>query len=356
MTTRAPISGACAWLGKDVAHSKRWVRDLEPRGLGEIDAALAATSARAIPWHQITRENFPLPAMAEVLKEVADELENGSGMVKLRGLPVERYGADELKRIWFAIGSHLGRPVFQNSRGELMREIQDEGQDVGKRYGEIKSGEGTKGVFLSSYARTLTNGPLRFHTDRTDVVGLLCARQARAGGVSRLCSSVAIHNEMLRRRPDLLDLLFQDIYRSRFGEEAGSVEEVYKLPIFGLRAGKFTSHYSLTYIEAAQMVAGVPKLTSEQRAAIELLMALAEELSFDMVLEPGDMQFLNNHVIYHARTAFEDDAPSGQSRLLYRLWLSMPNNRALPEGHEVLWRSIEAGAPRGGIGQAAAAA
>jgi len=34
-----------------------------------------------------------------------------------------------------------------------------------------------------------------------------------------------------------------------------------------------------------------------------------------------------------------------------RLWLSMPNSRTLPAGHEVLWRAIEAGALRGGIGQ-----
>jgi len=41
----------------------------------------------------------------------------------------------------------------------------------------------------------------------------------------------------------------------------------------------------------------------------------------------------------------------GQVRLLYRLWLSMPNSGALPPGHEVLWGSIEPGALRGGIGQ-----
>jgi hypothetical protein len=204
---------------------------------------------------------------------------------------------------------------------------------------------------LSSYARTLSNGPLRFHTDRCDVVGLLCARQARAGGISKLASSVAVHNEMIRRRPDLATLLYRDIHRSRFGEEADRHDVVYALPIFGVRDGKFTSHYSLTFIEVAQMVPGVPPLTAAQQEAIELLMTLADELSFAMHFEAGDMQLVNNHVIYHARTAFEDDADGGRVRLLYRLWLSMPNSRALPPGHEVLWGSTEPGALRGGIGQ-----
>ena len=210
------------------------------------------------------------------------------------------------------------------------------------------------GAVLSSYARTLSNGPLRFHTDRCDVVGLLCARQTRAGGISKLASSVAVHNEMLRRRPDLAAVLYQDVYRSRFGEEADRHEAVYPLPVFGVRDGKFTSHYSLTFIEVAQMVPGVPPLTAEQKEAIDLLMILADELSFAMRFEPGDMQLVNNHVIYHARAAFEDDAANGQVRLLYRLWLSMPNSRPLPRGHEVLWGSIEPGALRGGIGQVAA--
>ncbi len=123
-----------------------------------------------------------------------------------------------------------------------------------------------------------------------------------------------------------------------------------------MRDGKFTSHYSRTYIESAEMMEGVPKLTPQQIEAMNMLDAVAEEQSFGMTLEPGDIQFLNNHVIYHARTPFEDDAAAGQSRLLYRLWLWMPNSRPLPAGHEVLWRRIDPGVPRGGIAQEATAA
>src|SRR5260221_9104550 len=159
MAERAPVSGACAWLGKEMAGSKRWVRDLNPAAVAAIDAALRRAQAAKIPWQQTSPENFPLPGLELLFEAIAEELENGCGLMKLRGLPVERYAAEELKQIWFGIGSHLGHPVYQNTRGELMREIRDEGQDVGKHYGELKSAEGTKGTFLSSYARTLTNGP-----------------------------------------------------------------------------------------------------------------------------------------------------------------------------------------------------
>jgi hypothetical protein len=348
MKVRQPLLGPCAWHGAEMASSERWIRTLEPADIDAIDAALRAAQKAGLPWHETTADRFPIGRLRECLDDVADELEEGCGMVKLRGLPVERYEPLELRQIWFGIGSHLGRPIHQNYRGEMMREIRDEGAGAGERYGQIKQG-GTDGAFLSSYARTLSNGALRFHTDRSDVVGLLCARQADSGGRSLLCSSVAIHNEMLRRRPDLLELLFENVCRSRLGEEKGGAEMYYALPVFGVRDGKFTSHYSPTYIEAAQLLPQVPRLTSAQSEALALLIDLAKDLSFEMVLEPGDMQFLNNHVIYHARTPFTDDASAGRSRLLYRIWLTMPNSRALPEGHEVLWRNIEAGIPRGGI-------
>lgn len=348
--TPAPIRGDCVWHGRDIAQSRRWVRELDPADIAEIDDALRAVKRRGLAWQEVTSADFPLPGTARLLADVADELENGLGIVQLRGFPVERYSEDELRAIWFGLAHSLGRPVWQNKSGEMMRAIRDEGREVGQRYGQIADGGGT---FLSSYARTLSNGQLRFHTDRCDVVGLLCVRQALAGGASKLASSAAVHNAMLERRPDLAAALYEDVWRSRLGEEQGGESLAYPLPVFGQRGGRFTSHYSLTYIEAAQRMAGVPRLTDRQREAIDMLMALAEELSFEMRFAPGDMQLVNNHVIYHARTSFEDDPGPDRGRLLLRIWLSMPNSRPLPEHHGVLWRATDGGALRGGIGQAA---
>ncbi len=101
------------------------------------------------------------------------------------------------------------------------------------------------------------------------------------------------------------------------------------------------------------MLPGVRKLTEAEHEAIRMLLELAEEHCFEMRFAPGDIQLLNNHVIYHGRTAFKDDATSGQDRMLMRLWLSAPNSRALPEDHAVLWGDISGGKPRGGIAQPA---
>ncbi|MDC1288001.1 TauD/TfdA family dioxygenase [Gammaproteobacteria bacterium] len=348
----APVEGPSAWRGQDLANSRRWICDLQSRHIGDLDAALAMVENRGIDWREITVTDFPLPGLTDLIGQIRNELENGCGLMKLRGLPVWRYNEDQLRTLYFGLGSNVGTPVYQNRHAELMRCIRDEGADVGKRYGQIEDARMEDGKpFLSSYARTLSNGALRFHTDRTDVVALLCVNQAAHGGVSTICSSVSVMNEMLRRSPDLAHLLFEPWYRSRHGEEAEVADDVYALPICGLREGRFTSHFSLTYIEAAQTVDGVPKLSDAQQEAIDLLLSIAQELAFEMVLEPGDIQFLNSHVTYHGRTPFADDKGTARERLLMRLWLAMPNSRPLPLDHQVLWRNVEAGAVRGGIGQ-----
>lgn len=347
------LEGACVWHGAAMKENPRWIKEFPAVVLEQIDAAVR--SVKDIDWKNVDRNNFALPSAKAFFDDVREELENGSGMVSMRGLDVGRYDAEQLRRIWYGLGSHLGTPMFQNYRGEVMREIKDEGMGVGaKLYGATVDASGKQ--FLSSGARTLSPGQLRFHTDRCDVVGLLCVRQASEGGVSKLASSATVYNEILKRRPDLHALLCQPIARTRFGEEAGGEHVVYNLPVFGVRDGKLTSHFSLTYIENAQMLPGVRKLTEAEHEALRMLLAVSEEQSFEMRFAPGDIQLLNNHVIYHGRTAFKDDASTGQDRMLMRLWLSVPNSRALPEDHAVLWGDVGAGKPHGGIAQPAVAA
>lgn len=353
-TGRQPLSGRSVWRGEELSHDQAWSHSWTAAELAELDRAVAAARRRGLTWESVTRADFPLRSVAARLAEAARELEDGRGLVKLSGLPIERYGEAELRLLWMGLGRYLGTPVFQDCHGQMMRDVCDQGGDLGARHGRlVDRADGSE--FLSSKARTYSNGRLRFHTDRTDVVGLLTVRQARSGGISKVASTAAIHNAMLARRPELLELLYQPIYRSRLGEEADGAERVYPLPVFGLRQGKLTSHYSRTYVEAAQLLAATPRMTEDQWAALDLLAELAEELCFEMQLTPGDIQLLNNHIVYHARTPFVDDPASGQQRLLYRLWLSMPNSRPLPDDHAMLWRNVAAGSLRGGIGQPAAA-
>ena len=351
MTARQKIGGPAAWIGAELERDGSWVRPLDARAVAAIDGALAHLRAQGNAWPDLTAAEFPLGDFANDMTEIAEELENGRGLVLLRGLPVARYSRDQLKAIHFGLACHLGTPVYQSARGEMIGEITDEGAAARDR-GMLKDDTG-KDVFLSSRARVQTTGALRWHTDRTDVVTLLCVDQSMSGGLSQIASAVAIHDAMLERRPDLLEELYGDIPRSRLGEEVGGEAAHYMLPVFAIEDGHFTTHYSRTYVEAGQKVASVPKLTQRQWEALDMLAELGHELGLTHAFQPGDIQYLNNHILYHGRTAYED-SPDGQpsgNRLLLRIWISMANSRPLPASHAVLFGAIGAGELRGGIRQ-----
>jgi hypothetical protein len=345
----APISGPQAWLGRNMGSSHDWIRPLSPAAIAEIDAALKAVQRRGLAWPKFQREDFPLPTLSRELTAILDELETGRGFVLLRGLPVNRYTDAELKTLYWGLGAHLGWPRYQNATGELIGEVRDEN----RRYGEVREPTMDPGLGRSSRNKARSAGPLRFHTDRCDVVSLLCVRKANEGGLSKVVSAVSVANEIGRRRPDLSALLWQDYWRSRQGEEAGGEKNVFALPIFCLHEGKFSTQYSRTFVEAAQKLPNVPRMTPAQDEALDLHAALCEELCFTMELRPGDIQLLNNHVIYHGRTHYEDAPGADEDRLLLRLWLATPNSRALPAGYAPIWGATAPGVPRGGIAQPA---
>lgn len=344
---RQPIGGPAAWRGAALAAESDWIRHLSPDSIAEIDGALRETERCGLDWRDITVTDFPLSLVAAELAELSRELEHGRGFALLRGLPADNYDEAALRRIFWGLGTHLGTARHQNAAGELLGEVRDEV----RRYGTVRELAGSPGMPKSSRAKTRSNGALRFHTDRVDVIGLCCVRQARSGGISKIASSVTVHDEILARRPDLHALLCGDYHRSRQGEEQGGEQQSYALPVFARWQGHFTSQYSRTFVEAAQSIQSVPPLSAAQIEALDLLAEVADAHCLDFRLRPGDMLFLNNHVIYHARTTYRDDPRPGRDRLLFRLWLSMPNSRPLPPGHEVLWGRIEAGALRGGIAQ-----
>ncbi len=340
-----PIEGPCAWYGAELGARTDWVRTLDDAQRHEIEGALQAVRDR--PLYGFGRDDFRLPRTEPLLAAIRTELEEGAGIVRLRGVDVRRHDEPALRQLFWGLGCHLGTALYQNPSGEIMGEVRDETKLAAPSFTSDAPG-GIK----SSRARARSTGPLRFHTDLCDIIALLCVRNASQGGVSKIASSVTIYNEMLRRRPDLVPLLFQDYWRARPADgDSSAIRPTFPLPVWGIASGKFTSQYSRTFVELAQQIPGIPKLSAAQDEALDLLAEVAEEVCLLSAFEEGDIQLLNNNVTYHGRTAYDDDAATQRERLLFRLWLSTADSRPLPDGFEILWGDIRPGTVRGGVVQ-----
>jgi len=330
---RTPLSGPDVWLGKEMGQRTDWIHVLEKDEIADLQRAIRAVRSAGTDMYEVTAECFPLPILSRRFAAISRDLEYGCVVANIRGIPTDTFSMDDLRWVLWGIGAHLGTAVSQNKQGEFFAEVRDYGEQLGR--------PDSRGYRTAS--------SLRFHTDRCDVVALLCARQCREGGDSRIVSTPAIHNAMLERRPDLLEELFGAYHHSRQSEEVAGELPYYVNPVFGIHKGRFSSQYSRSYVESAQKFHGTPRLRKEQDEALDMLADLASELCLQTRMEPGDIQLLNNHVTYHSRTSIVDFDEPDKKRLVYRLWLSTPESRELPKDYEVLWGPTGAGEMRGGV-------
>ncbi|MGH2341217.1 TauD/TfdA family dioxygenase [Segnochrobactraceae bacterium EtOH-i3] len=304
-----PITSAVAWKGAELSKDDSWIFHLSDASLAGITEALAVANARGVVVPAMTQDDFPVSgALAADIAFFNEELENGRGFLLIRGL--NKLGLEEadLQTIYYGIGLHMGTPVSQNPKGDMI--------------GKVTSVGDPKQMNTRVYE---TNAYLPYHSDLSDVVGLLSIRKAKAGGLSSLVSSATVYNEILTKHPEYVGLLYRPVYFNHLGEALPSLS-----PIFSYHDGKLACRYLRKYLEDGATLRGVT-LSLVEVEMLDLIDSIIHDpaIRMDMMLEPGDIQFANNYTVMHSRTSFEDfDDPALKRRLL-RLWLKMPNARTL---------------------------
>jgi len=328
------ISHPSAWYGPDLVRRGDWTEVLSESEVVEVERATRRLAERSIEMTAIGRDDFPLPELGQRLRRMLDEVLNGRGFVVIRGLPVERWSPREAAIAFVGIGSHLGSARSQNAQGHLLGHVKDLG---------LVSSDPNIRIYQTRERQT-------FHTDSCDVVALLCLQPARSGGLSSLVSSVTIFNEMRRRRPELLKVLFEPIETDRRGETPEGQRPYFRIPVFNWHEGLLSAIYQRQYIESARRFTELRPLTPEQIQALDLFDQLANDPALNLLMEfrPGDIQLVHNHTVLHDRTAFEDWPEPERKRHLLRLWLAPPEARPLPPVYAERYGSTEP-AHRGGV-------
>jgi len=308
-----PVVDPAGWSPDSLGPVEDWAYRISESDQDELIAAIAHFRKRGLPLPDVKRDNFPLNKLADVLADIRRELVGGRGIVMVQDFPVDRLDREGIAIAYMGLGAYLGDKMVQNKYGHVLGHV----KDIGENYG-------TTG---RSYN---TNAQVRFHSDACDYVGLLCLHPAKQGGTSRVASSVTLYNTMLQRRPDLVEVLCNDFYRSHKGEMTPGTCPWYKQPIFCFTDGYFSAIGAGSTIEKVLKIPGVPPLTPAQKEAIQVYRDIVDEFAADIDFRVGDIQFLANHVTLHSRRAFEDWPDLHRRRHLLRLWLRDPSGRPIP--------------------------
>ncbi|TVS15529.1 MAG: taurine catabolism dioxygenase TauD [Gammaproteobacteria bacterium] len=302
------LEARCEWTAADVADEASWTERLDQEECAELDAALRHALAHSDDVLAIGREHFPLPHLGPRLREIQRELIDGRGFVRLRGIDRDRYSQAEMEMLYWGIGMHLGSPWPQNKHGHVLGDVTDQGK---------------RGDDPTSRGNEIGGSALPFHCDGSDLVGLMCLRNGREGGLSAVANAVLIHNTLVRESPELAAELYLPQPFDFRGEQPPGKPGWYALPIFTEWNGRLFVRCIRPYILASQRHEDAPRLTPRALEALDRVEALANDPDHHvkMALEPGDMQFINNYHVLHGRTAYTDDRAEGRVRHLKRLWL-----------------------------------
>jgi hypothetical protein len=290
------------WLGAELDRGALYW-DFTPAHLAAIDQLMVRIEEAGLPFHEIRRHHFSHPALDADLAALLAHIKSGPGLAIMRGFPIGKYDPERMQAVYWGIGAHFGRGCSQSADGDYLGYVTN--------------------VEKASRGYT-TSRELNLHTDSAEIVGLLCVRDAREGGLSIYASSLKVHEIIAREHPEYLPVLERGFRCDRRGEEAPEDEPVtpYRVPVFSTEGGVLSCRYVRGVIDKGAEATG-EKLTGLEKEALACFEAVAQrgDVRLEVMLRPGEASVINNYEILHARTGFVDWEEPGKKRLLYRLWL-----------------------------------
>ncbi len=302
------LETSAEWRADDVANPAIYTELLDADEVAQLDAALARVRDRVDDMLSIGKEDFPLGSLGERLERIEDELINGRGFVVLRGIPRERYDNDEMCLLYWGIGMHLGKPWPQNKKGHLLGDVTDQGKAI--------NDPTSRGNELGAIG-------LPYHSDGSDLVGLMCLERSAEGGESTVCNALAIHNDLVRNAPELAEALYEAQPYDYRGEQREGGKPYYMVPVFTEMNDRLFIRYIRPYILASQRHPDTPRIEEVAERAMQRIDLMTQDPQYEVVMDfqPGDIQFINNYHVLHGRRPYRDDPSTGKVRHLKRLWL-----------------------------------
>ncbi|KAF2832309.1 Clavaminate synthase-like protein [Ophiobolus disseminans] len=325
------------WDNTDVAARYNWTYKLSASNLEELETALQHFKSLQKPLGYINQGTFPLPTLHDKLRDISREIHNGFGFKVVRGLPVDKHTREDILIIYAGLASHIA-PI----RGRQDSQYQGKAADVVLNHiKDLSSTHDASKIGAPAY----TSDKQVFHTDSGDIIALLCLEEAAEGGQSRVSSSWRVYNELAATRPDLIRTLAEEWPTEVFGDPTKKYVNrslLHYTPSNSSTPERMIIQYArrtFTGFLGLPRSRDIPPISEAQAEALDTLHFLAEKHALGLDFKKGEVQFVNNLSIFHARDGFRNSAE--KQRHLVRLWLRDPENAwEIPESLEGRWDKV----------------
>lgn len=305
-----------SWDRESALAERDWSLAVPESVVHEFEQYLASADGRNATPDEVELRHG-LSAMPAFALDVRQVLMESKGFAHIRELGQSGFDEHQLRLFYVLLGLALGDLLETYGR---LHDVFDRGVDF--RSTEV------------SVSKTRVKAP--FHTDSTsrrlfpNVIGLLCLRPAMSGGQSMLVNACHVYREIERSHSKHLPALFSDHYRNTVtpgDEDVDVADNAYPVFTWGRFSTGPTFRYMRHWIETGYAKAG-EQLDEDTVAAFD---CLDDELERDrnvlgIDLAAGDILLVNNALVAHTRTPFEDYTDPDRKRLLARAWLRVPEH------------------------------
>ncbi|KAJ3094506.1 hypothetical protein HK100_006117 [Physocladia obscura] len=305
------VNRPSVWDGFETQnHPEKWLHYLTNDQNAALKVALDHWKSLTLPYHQLNRTTFPLPESFKAVTESwVDTLLNGLGFLQLRGFNIDDYSEEDAIIVYAGLASYVGdQRLRQGSYGTFFHVKAD------PNYGPVD---------ISVPANETVEQV--FHTDAIpggNVVSFLAVGAAESGGDSTLASIGKVYNDIAKSRPDIVKVLADDWTLDIGNYFHGTPGRSQTRPLLFHENGRLLAaiaRRSVTGYGIWGRHKSLPKITEEQKEALDTLHFLGRKHSLNIPIRRGDIQFLNNYEVFHAREAYTDGAEN--QRHLVRLFL-----------------------------------
>ncbi|KAF2189588.1 Clavaminate synthase-like protein [Zopfia rhizophila CBS 207.26] len=304
------FKGYGIWSPSDFGGPKDYQSILNPFDIAQIEAALRHFQSLLVSIDSVSRDNFPLaPELASKLKSVSKVVHNGRGFVVLRGLNPLKYTPQENVIIYCGICSYVAE---QRASMIHICDRADGDQGAGSR---------------AKFPPNETTIAMDFHTDvdAGDILSLYTLGMPEEGGNQHLVSFSTVYNDLAENDPQVLSALAKN-WRYEMPIQNGV--RIIERPIISFIDGHLEVNFATAFLTGSAHVRrlpGGPSVTEEQVRAIQVFLATCKKHSLALDQTYGDMLFVNNMSILHAREKFVNNVAKGRRRHLLSVMLRDPN-------------------------------